>query len=349
MCDLVEELVSPRKAAHLAACLDEASQFPTDEWSRYGLVPEAFPEMDLDDVDCSARLLGYDLSFPFIIGAMTGGTPAGGRPWNHELAELAQRQRVGLSLGSMRALVENPAFLEQFDVRSIAHDVPLIGNAAAWQLRSEEFRRSLSAVVERLSLDAIFVHVNGPQELCQDGGDRSFRGALDALEQFSRESPVPVLLKDVGFGLTTSHVERLLSMPLLGIDVGGTGGTHFVRVEQLASGTMSSSPLCAALKEWGTPTPRLVADWHGALLSASPCPPLLIASGGVNSPGRMALAFAMGADFVSAARPILVQLHAGGIEAASHWLEEAREVLRHICLLCGASTPQRLKGAYRRL
>ncbi len=333
-----------RKRAHLQACLDASVECPDRAWEMWQLRPECFPELALDQVNLRREFLGHSLSFPFLIGAMTGG---GGALWNRQLAQVAQSQGVGLSLGSMRAAVVNPGLADEFDVKSLAPDVPVLGNVGVWELRQASFVEALLELSHRLSLDALVVHVNPAQELVQSAGERDFNGALDALEAFVQASPVPVLLKEVGMGLSTRHLPRLMNVGLYALDMAGKGGTHFVRVEATRAPADSLEALHAqVLSNWGRSTPDVLVEWSRAMrvMPVMGTAPLLIASGGVRNSLQMATAFALGADLVSAARPLWVALHQSGAQAVETWLKDRRNQLRAVCLLCGAQTPAALRG-----
>lgn len=339
--------LSQRKQDHLTACLDAEVECNDHVWDLWQLRPECFPEMALAEVKLETEFLGHSLAMPFLIGAMTGGAGVG---WNQELAKAAQQQKVALCLGSMRAAVLSPERAADFDVRVHAPTVPILGNIGIWELRQAGFRSSLKQLLLQLGVNGVFVHINPAQELVQRNGERDFRGALDALSEWVEESPVPVLIKEVGMGLATSHLSPLLTMGLAGVDVAGKGGTHFVRVEATRADPDSVEAVRAeALHSWGSTTVESLAEWSH-LLRTTQLPvrtPALIASGGIRTAEQMALAFALGADLVSASRPLWVALREGGAEAVSAWIGRRAEQLRTLCLLCGARSPNALRGAAR--
>lgn len=334
-----------RKQAHLDACLQDSVDCPDSKaWAAWHLRPECFPEMAIGDVVLRTSFLGKELSFPFMIGAMTGGS---GDLWNHKLATVAQAQRVALCLGSMRCAVDDTTRIPEFDVKSLAPDVPVLGNVGVWELRNEAWADRLLGVLDHLGLDAIAVHVNPAQELVQLRGERCFAGALHALESFITRCPKPVVLKEVGMGLSTRHVPQLLNLGLHALDVAGGGGTHFVRVEATRAPEGSEEALLAqALWSWGRPTPELLHEFASALrmLPVMGSAPTLIASGGIRSAEQMAVALALGAELVSSARPLWAVLHQQGPKGVEQWISSRRTQLRALCLLCGAATPAGLRG-----
>ncbi len=337
--------IRTRKQTHLDLCMSEDVESDDPGFLRFRLIPESLPELAPENIDTSATFLGRRLSLPFIIGAMTGGA-GGNPPLNHILARAAARAGVALALGSMRAAIEVPELLDEFDVRAIAPDVPLLGNVSAWQLRDDSFRSRTVETARRLELDGMFVHVNAGQELVQPEGERTFIGALDAITRFAAAYPGPVLLKEVGLGLSTRHLARLLDGGVIGLDVAGRGGTDFVRVEALRSEDPDAQSLASALESVGLPTAHALQRLNEELeghTTGRRRRPLVIASGGIRTASDMAVVLALGADLVSAARPILLASQRGE-DGIVDWLDARRRELASLCLLCGCRTPAELKG-----
>lgn len=331
--------LSGRKSDHIRICLEEEIESGTTGAGSYRLETESFPEMSLEDVDTSATFLGYQLAFPFVIASMSGGL-GGELRLNEKLAEAAREAKCALALGSMRPALEDPPLASEYSVRRLAPGVPLLGNISAWQLREADFADRLLELVAELDLDGLFVHVNAAQELVQPEGERDFGGALDAVCEFAARSDRPVLLKEVGAGLTTGHLARLLDAGITGIDVAGGGGTDFARVEARRTEDPVAQRLGSELHELYVPTAK-------ALLRTVPRPPILIASGGLRTTHHMALALALGADLVSCARPVLWAA-LGDPEELPKLLRYYREGLRSVMLLCGCRQIPELRNRLRR-
>lgn len=333
-----------RKRDHLELALSPDCETGSNGLSRYRLIPEALPEMSLDEVHLTTPFLGRKLSFPFLAASMTGGQLQDER-CNPRLARHCQRHKVALALGSMRVAVEDASRIPQFDVRSLAPEIPLLGNTGAWQLKSADFRSRLVALVKDLDLDGMFVHVNVVQELVQPEGDKDFRGALDAVRAFIQECPVPVFLKGVGGGLASRYLPSLLASGLYGLDVAGAGGTSFAWIE----GERAQRPMARAtamdLDALGIPTADLLVHSR-QMLSSLPDTGVthpLIASGGLRTGMDLALSLALGADLTSSARPLLAALSSGD-DVLEHLLTYYKTALSMICLSCGARTPNDLRG-----
>ncbi|WP_448568503.1 type 2 isopentenyl-diphosphate Delta-isomerase [Thermus sp.] len=322
-----------RKRKHLEACLhgEVAFQKTTTGLERFRLRYQAMAGLALSEVDLSTPFLGKTLKAPFLIGAMTGGEENGERI-NLALAEAAEALGVGMMLGSGRVVLERPEALRSFQVRKVAPRVLLIANLGLAQLRRYG-REDLLRLVEMLEADALALHVNPLQEAVQKG-DTDFRGLLARLKALL-PLPFPVLVKEVGHGLSREAALALKDLPLAAVDVAGAGGTSWARVEEwVRYGEVRHPELC----EIGVPTAQAILEVREALPEVP-----LIASGGVYTGTEAAKALALGADLVAVARPLLKPALEGAKEVAA-WIGDYLQELRTALFAVGARTPREARG-----
>ncbi len=293
------------------------------------LVHRALPELALDEVDLSVELCGKQLKAPIMVVGMTGGTERAGQI-NKDLAALAQEIGVAFGVGSMRILLDQPDLLPTFAAR-LSRPPLLCANLGAQQLAQRGTQAALR-LIEMLGADAICIHLNPAQELVQEGGDRDFRGCLDAIAALVEQAGAgKVIVKETGCGLSPAVVVQLEEAGVRAVDVSGAGGTSWPRIEQLRAKTAQSRELGELLSGWGIPTAACVA---AARLAA---PRLqIIASGGVRSGLDAARAIALGADVAGFALPLVRAHQQGGVEAARETLRNAIHAMRAAYLLCGA-------------
>ncbi|HEY6377995.1 MAG TPA: type 2 isopentenyl-diphosphate Delta-isomerase [Candidatus Dormibacteraeota bacterium] len=330
-----------RKAQHLAINLeaDVAAKGVDSGLEAYGFVHCALPEIDLEEVDTSTTWLGRRLRAPLLISCMTGGVPEAARV-NAVLAETAEACGVALGLGSARVLLESPG-APGFDVRRLAPSVPLLANLGAVQLNYGVGVDDCRRLVELLGADALVLHLNPLQEALQAEGDTDFRALIGRIEAVARALEVPVVVKEVGWGLDAGLARALVDAGAAAIDVAGAGGTSWSEVERHRLEGRRAR-VAGAFAGWGIPT----AD---ALLAARRAVPeaMLIASGGVRKGMDVAVAVALGADLVGAAGPVLRAAAGGGAAAATDLLEEWREVLRIAMFCVGAADLAQLRATSR--
>ena len=297
----MREQHSDRKSEHIRINLEEDVGFQdlTSGFERYRFVHCALPDIDLDDVDTTAGLLGKQLAAPLLISSMTGGTSEA-RAMNLRLAAAAQEARVGLGLGSQRAAVEDPALEHTYQVREVAPDILLLANLGAVQLNLGYDVDACRRAVDMVEADALILHLNPLQEALQPEGDTAFHGLLPKIERVSRSLEVPVVVKEVGWGISADVARRLVDAGVSAVDVAGSGGSCWSQVEKHRARTEHQRDVASGFAEWGIPT----VDSLLMVRQATPRLPV-IASGGVRSGIEMAKALALGAVACGVAGPFL--------------------------------------------
>jgi isopentenyl-diphosphate delta-isomerase len=288
------------------------------------------------EIDPSCRFLGHDLRLPLFISCMTGGSERG-LEVNRELARAAQATGLPVGLGSFRVLFEHPELAGQFQLKSLAPDVPVLANLGAQQVRDRP-RAEIFEWLRRLEVQALVVHLNPGQELFQPEGDRDFRGLKGAIARLCEHSPVPVIVKETGFGILPSLVRELLDGGAAYVDLAGAGGTNWIRVEAYRL----DGPERAAAEEfsdWGLPTAVLL----GALRGAERVLGRVLASGGLRSGLDAAKAVALGAELAGMALPFIREVCAGGAEAVVGLVRRLELSFRSAMLLTGSRTLPELR------
>ncbi|MBN2200940.1 type 2 isopentenyl-diphosphate Delta-isomerase [bacterium] len=315
--------ISRRKREHVDIALkrDVAFRDKTSGFEAWDFVHCALPEAAFDAVDTRVEFLGRGLSFPFMVSAMTGGF-RGAADINRRLAEVCQTEKIALGVGSQRQAFENDRHLETFRVvRRLAPDIPVVGNIGASEITRLSDFSPVEAMVDLVSADAMAVHLNPLQELLQPEGNRDFSGVLAAITRLTAALSVPVIVKEVGCGISTDTARRLVEAGVSWIDVAGSGGTSWTGIESHRGGR---GRIAAAFWDWGIPTAvsiRMVRSVPGASI---------IASGGIRNGLEAAKAVALGAELCGAAMPVLRSLDAGPnglVRLISEWRDQFRAVL----------------------
>lgn len=291
------------------------------------LIHNALPELDLDDIDLSAKFLGKKVRFPLMFTAMTGGYSDAGKI-NKKLAEAAEKHGIVIGLGSQRAMIEEPKLAETFKIRKYAPSVPIIANIGGVQLKEYPVK-TIEKMVSSVDADGLAVHLNPLQEVIQPEGDRNYKGVLKAIEKVCDGLDVPVIVKETGAGISPYVAEKLKKAGVKWIDVAGSGGTSWSRIEYLRS-----KKAVSGFEDWGIPTVESIMMCRGILP--------LIASGGVRSGIDAAKAIALGADMAGAAEPFLKALVRNRLEQE---LTTWENQLRIAAFLTGSRNLSSLKTA----
>ena len=326
--------IAARKRSHLRICLEENVTPNSNDFDRWRLLHNALPELDCEKIDTGATWLGRRLELPLLIASMTGGAARGGT-LNARLARAAQRHRVAFALGSGRILLEDPRARPSFDVRGLAPDVPLLANLGAVQLNYGVGLDECRRLCQMLRADALVLHLNPMQEAIQPGGDRNFAGLLPKIARVVGGLGLPVVVKEVGCGISAEVARRLVEAGVRHLDVSGRGGTSWPWIEARNGGP----PGAEAFAGWGIPTPealRAVREVRGV--------ETLIAGGGLRGGLDLAKALALGAHLGSFALAFARAAHQS--EAALDALVvRIRNELRLAMFGVGAGTVAALRRA----
>ena len=290
-----------RKSDHIRINLQEDIGFKhvSTGFERYRFTHCAMPGLDLEDVDTSVTLLGKRLAAPLLISSMTGGTPEAG-VINQRLAEAAQAASIGMGLGSQRAAIQNPTLADTYRVRRVAPDILLLANLGAVQLNYGYGPNECRRAVEMVEADALILHLNPLQEALQPEGDTCFAGLLAKIGAVCQALEVPVVVKEVGWGISERVARQLANVGVAAIEVAGAGGSSWSQVEMHRATDELQRQVAAAFADWGIPTAESL------LMALRGAPELLaIASGGIRDGIQVAKAIALGATACGAAGPFL--------------------------------------------
>lgn len=290
-----------RKADHLRICLEEDVQFRhlTNGLEHYHFIHCCLPEIDRSEINLGIEFLNKKLAAPLLISSMTGGTEQA-KMINWRLAQIAQKYGLAMGVGSQRVLIEKPEVATTFAVREIAPDIPLYANLGAVQLNYDYGTQECLKIVETLEADALILHLNPLQESIQTKGDTNFRGLLAKISNLCASTDIPVIAKEVGNGISAPMAEKLISAGIKAIDVAGTGGTSWAKVESQRATDPLKRQLGQTFAEWGLPTAYCLESIREINREVP-----LIASGGLRNGLEIAKAIALGADLAGMAQPFL--------------------------------------------
>ncbi len=334
---------SSRKQQHVALALTKEVAFRAKSpgFEQWDFLHNALPELDAGEIDLSAGFLGKRIALPLIISSMTGGYREALRI-NRQLAEVCAELGLAMGVGSQRQALETEQFHRSFSiVREAAPGIPIFGNLGAAEVARLKDAEPILRLVELINADGFAVHLNPVQEYLQPEGNTDFRGVLDRIAMLVRALPVPVMVKEVGAGISAPVARRLIDAGVRWIDVAGAGGTSWAAVEVHRRRSLRSGFTGAVFWDWGIPTAegirtvaalrREVPDLH------------VVGSGGIRSGLDAAKAIALGADVVAVARPFLRALATGGPSALRRSIAAWSAELRGAMFLTGSRTIRELQ------
>ena len=246
--------INQRKADHIKINLEQDVRSAlTTGLENYHFTHEALPELDLERVDTSLSLFGKRLAAPILISSMTGGTDEA-ETINLRLAEAAQEAGIAMGVGSQRVAIEHPEQAKTFQVRRVAPDILLFANLGAVQLNYGYGLDQCRRAVDMIHADALIFHFNPLQEAVQDAGDTNFAGLAKKIEEVCKKIEVPVIAKEVGWGISERTAKLFADCGVSAIDVAGAGGTSWSQVEMHRAPDEFTRQLAATFVGWGIPT-----------------------------------------------------------------------------------------------
>ncbi|MER5888647.1 type 2 isopentenyl-diphosphate Delta-isomerase [Streptomyces sp. NPDC001941] len=326
-------MTASRKDDHVRLALAQHEQGPApssgpaaprpSQFDDVHLVHHALAGTDREKVELTTAFAGMTWPVPLYINAMTGGSPMTGAI-NGDLAIAARETGLPIATGSMSPYLKDPGTADTFAVVRRHHpDGFVMANVNALAT-PEQARRAVGL----LEADALQIHLNTVQETVMPEGDRSFGCWPAAIEAITAAVPVPVIVKEVGFGLSGRTVARLADLGVAVADVAGSGGTNFATIE---NGRRAHADY-AFLASWGLSTPAALLDARDRGLP-------LLASGGVRHPLDVIRGLALGAHAAGVSGLFLTTLQRDGLKALISQIRQWLEQIAALMTLLGAHTP----------
>ncbi len=326
-----------RKSEHLIISLKDEILFEKSAgFERYEFNHFASSELIEEEVDVKADFFGREIDYPFLISCMIGGTTEA-ENINMRLAEIAEELNIPIGVGSQRVMLENKSAASSFaSVRKKAPSIPILGNIGAAEFVKFKDETPILRMSEIIEADAFVIHLNLLQEMIQPEGNPNFKGLLNKIEKLKLKLDIPLIAKEVGFGITKESAATLLNAGIDGIDTAGAGGTSWSKIESKRGGNSVDY-----WDEWGMPTAYCIKS-VAELKNENEF--LLIGSGGIDDPTALAKSLALGADIGASARKVLKKLIEDGAEALTEMLTEWFSALKKIMVLTNSNNIIELRG-----
>lgn len=317
-----------RKFDHLHFSL--SSNLRTSDFSDCLLVHQSISGVSFEDTDITTSLAGIPLDIPVFINAITGGAPET-REINKSLASAARRAGLAMAVGSQMSALLNEDMEESFKV--IREENP--GGVIFANLGAYADLEMAERAVEMIQADALQVHLNIPQELVMKEGDRDFRGYLDNITALAKGLKIPLMVKEVGFGVSMETAQTLLEAGVRLLDVGGRGGTNFLDIEAQRRGIQLEKEWL----NWGIPTLiSLVEALHVFKGKGE-----VIASGGISNSFNLAKSLALGSKAAGIAGIPLKIIMEEGEDSFLDWMGELIHSLKVLMVMVGVTNLEELK------
>ncbi|MEQ6207526.1 type 2 isopentenyl-diphosphate Delta-isomerase [Enterococcus mundtii] len=294
-----------------------------NEFDFVRLVHHPLPQSKVDEVSLKTEVAGFTLSSPFYINAMTGGSEKT-KKINHDLAQIAKSAGLMVATGSVSAALKDPSLANSYTVmRDVYPEGKILANVGA----GTSVARAQEAVA-LFQADALQIHLNAPQELVMPEGDRDFSQWKELISEIQQTLDVPVIVKEVGFGMTRETIIELYELGIKTIDVSGRSGTSFTQIEN----ARRKKRELAYLTDWGQSTVSSLLEANEANTAAE-----IIASGGIRNAYDIFKALCLGANAVGISGTILTHYMTHGIEETIALMAQWQEELRMLYAMVGAT------------
>lgn len=314
-----------RKDDHIHASLDQP--FIQNDFDHVRFVPDTLCYTDVSDVDIKQRMFGFEFDAPIYINAMSGGSEKS-LDINEKLAKIAKACRIPISTGSVSAAIKDSHWVQSFKVmRDVYEEGCIMANVGLSQSKE-----GAQQAIDILHANVLQIHLNAAQEITMPEGDRQFSFWPDRLRSIITHVNKPVIVKEVGFGMSRSSIETLKSLGATHIDISGKGGTNFIQVEN----ERRKTPL-KGFESHGFSTVE-------SLLEAKDISDIhIFASGGVRDPYDVVKALALGAEMVGLSGYFLKLVHDYDIDEAIDITRSFIEAIKMIMAVLNAKDFEQLK------
>ncbi|MEB6801333.1 type 2 isopentenyl-diphosphate Delta-isomerase [Staphylococcus saprophyticus] len=317
-----------RKNEHVEIAMAQGDATISD-FDEIRFVHHSIPSVDVDDIDLTSQLKDFTLDQPLYINAMTGGSE-----WtkqiNDKLAVIARETGIAMAVGSTHAALRNSKMASSFSIVRDTNPNGIIFSNVGADVPVDKAVES----VKLLDAQALQVHVNAPQELVMPEGNRTFSTWMENLAQIVSRVDVPVIVKEVGFGMSKETIKSLNEIGVRYVDVSGRGGTNFVDIENERRTYKDMDYLGL----WGQTTVESLLE------SASYQQDMdILASGGVRTPLDAVKCLALGASAVGMSRPFLNQVENYGITETLNYTEQFTDHMKKIMTMLDVKTIKDLK------
>lgn len=312
-----------RKNEHLF--LAEQLYDPQHHFDHVRFIHHSLPETTIDSSFVQDTLFNQMIAAPIYINAMTGGSLQA-KKINEKLAIIARELSLPMATGSMSAAIK---FKETSDSFTVIREQNKNGIVMA-NIGAEYPIDDVKYIIDLIQADALQIHLNTVQEAIMPEGRREFH-FLEYITQLKQELSLPIIIKEVGFGMSKETLKQLEQLNIQYVDISGRGGTNFAAIE-----SHRANQRFDYMTSWGQTTVE-------SLLEASQTPMTVFASGGVQTPLDVVKCLALNADYVGIAGMILHHIMHHTLDESIEFMHHFIEDIASLYALLGATTKADLR------
>ena len=304
------------------------------------LIHNALPEIDFEEINLETNFLNHKFDLPLIIDSMTGGTTEASKI-NGRLGKIAEKYHLGMGLGSQRAGLKSSSLAETYSIaRNNAPTAFIFANIGGAQISKGLTLQEIQKIIDMIKADAVAIHLNPLQELIQPEGEPRYRGVLDRITEISEKVSIPVIVKEVGAGISKEVALKLKNSRISAINVSGVGGTSWAAVERMRAEEQHDNlktHLGDLFWDWGLPTAQSLIETKSVVQDSIP----IIASGGLRTGLEVCKCLVLGANVCAMAYPFLKSA-SESIESLERFMERISMEIKSTMFLTGCQNINQL-------
>lgn len=313
-----------RKDDHVKYALEQQNQKKQSQFEMIRFIHHSFSPLSFDTIDLSTKWANHTHSLPFYINGMTGGSEST-LEINRRLATVAKATGLAMASGSVSGALSDPAVSASYQIiRKQNPDGFVMANLGA-----HHSVENAQKAMDLLEANALQIHLNVPQEVVMPEGDRDFTNWSTNIEAIVKTLDVPVIVKEVGFGMSAQTIQHLIDLGVQTIDISGRGGTNFISIENERRDHLNFN----AISQWGQTTPESLLEsltFQGQVD--------ILSSGGITDFMDIVKSLAMGAKAVGLSGKFLNMVMTEGVELTIERILNWKEAIQHLMLLLNAPT-----------
>lgn len=324
--------------------MEKVEKFTDTLFSDVILVHQALGDLLLDEINTNNKFLGRSLQIPIIIDSMMGGTSEEIR-FNEAAAKVAEEFQIGFAVGSQgKALIYSDEYNSFKKLRSVAPNAFIIANLSANRINSDQGINEAKEAINMIKADAISIHLNPLEDVILKDKEIGYKGLLNSVKRLKEDIHIPIIIKEVGTGLSRESGLLLQNIGIDAINLAGTGGTNWVYISSFISkklGKYDKYKLAKVFYSWGIPTAASILETK-SLQNIS-----IIASGGIRNGLDVAKAINLGAHTTALALPFLKDFRSKGINGIRNRVLTLHSELKLAMFLTGSRDLEELYRARR--
>lgn len=306
-----------RKDEHVELAQRFYKEVNISDFDNIKFIYNSLPQMNLEEVDIGTKVAGLEMEYPFFINAMTGGSE-NTKAINEKLASVSKATGIAMASGSLSAALKDEGVRDSFEIIRKTNDDGIIFANIGAEYSVEKANRA----IEILDANAIQIHLNVIQELIMPEGDKDFTNWLRNIEDIINGVDVPVIIKEVGFGMSRETIKRLYDIGATTIDISGSGGTNFATIENYRR----EKGEYGYIEGLGQSTVVSLFEAQGFINDVD-----IISSGGVRNPLDIVKSLALGGKAVGISAFFLNAVLENGVENTiqiiNNWKEEIKVIM----------------------